>query len=172
MHAAKTSSAHLHRLVAPPGQFSVWAPNAVEVSVIGDFNEWRAGANRLRQREDSSGIWEGYVPGVKHGDCYKYRIVSRYSGYEVEKSDPFALCCEIPPRTASRVWRLDYDWGDDEWMRLRRRASSAQRAAVHLRSPPGLLAPRPGASRAAARLSRARPPAGRLRPGNGFYTSS
>ena len=117
--------AHLTQVGGAAGtQFSVWAPNAVEVSVIGDFNEWRAGANRLRQREDSSGIWEGYVPGVKQGDCYKYRIVSRYDGYEVEKSDPFAFYCETPPRTASRVWRLDYDWGDDEWMRLRRRANA------------------------------------------------
>src|SRR4029453_17897143 len=69
-------------------------------------------------------IWEAYVPGVKQGDCYKYRIVSRYNGYEVDKSDPYAFHSETPPRTASRVWPLDYDWGDNEWMRLRHRANA------------------------------------------------
>jgi 1,4-alpha-glucan branching enzyme len=117
--------AHLTRQGDTSGaRFSVWAPNAAKVSVIGDFNQWRADANSLAAREDSSGIWEGFVPGAKHGDCYKYRIVSRYNGYEVEKSDPFAFACEAPPRTASRVWRLEYDWHDGEWMRTRRRANA------------------------------------------------
>ena len=104
--------------------FSVWAPNAREVHVIGEFNGWRAGADRLQQRADGSGIWEGHVAGARLGHCYKYRIVSQYHGYEVEKSDPFALCCETPPRTASRIWRLDYEWRDDDWMRNRRRANA------------------------------------------------
>src|SRR5262245_4826609 len=93
--------AHLTRHEGVAGTwFSVWAPNANEVSVTGDFNQWRAGANRLRPREDGSGIWEGFVAGAAHGDCYKYRIASRYHGYEIDKSDPFAFCCEPPPRTA------------------------------------------------------------------------
>src|SRR4029450_812616 len=117
--------AHLVQLGGAAGvQFSVWAPNAASVSVFGDFNDWNNGANILRQRGDSSGIWEAYVPGVKQGDCYKYRIVSRYNGYEVDKSDPYAFHSETPPRTASRVWPLDYDWGDNEWMRLRHRANA------------------------------------------------
>jgi 1,4-alpha-glucan branching enzyme len=117
--------AHLARQGEARGAyFSLWAPNAQAVSVIGDFNGWRAGTAPLRLREDGTGIWEGFIAGMDHGDCYKYHIASRYHGYEVEKSDPFAFCCEAPPRTASRVWRLDYEWHDAEWMRNRHRANS------------------------------------------------
>jgi len=104
--------------------FGVWAPNAREVSVIGDFNGWRAGAAPLRRREDGSGIWEGFVAETGHGDCYKYHIASLYHGYEIEKSDPFAFFCEAPPRTASRIWNLGYEWHDTDWMRTRRRANA------------------------------------------------
>jgi len=70
--------------------FAVWAPNAEEVSVIGDFNGWMAGKNPLKARSDGSGIWEGFVPDLGHGDLYKYYIRSRYNNYSVEKGDPFA----------------------------------------------------------------------------------
>jgi 1,4-alpha-glucan branching enzyme len=117
--------AHLTREGEVSGvYFSVWAPNARSVSVTGDFNQWRPDANPLRPREDGSGIWEGFVAGASDGDCYKYRIASRYHGYEIDKSDPFAFYCEAPPRTASRVWRLDYDWSDGEWMKSRHRANA------------------------------------------------
>ena len=99
--------------------FAVWAPNAAEVSVIGDWNGWNAAANRLRQRSDESGIWEGSVPGVQRGQPYKYRITSRNRGYSVEKADPFSVLCELPPATASRVWTLDYTWKDAAWMSTR-----------------------------------------------------
>jgi 1,4-alpha-glucan branching enzyme len=97
--------------------FGVWAPNAERVSVIGDFNDWNKSEHRLHPR-GSSGIWEGFVPGVGPGTNYKYHIVSR-SGYQVDKADPYAIRTEAPPRTASVVWNLDYEWGDREWM-LRR----------------------------------------------------
>jgi 1,4-alpha-glucan branching enzyme len=99
--------------------FTVWAPNAAEVSVIGDWNGWNAAANRLAPRSDGSGIWEGVIPGVHHGQTYKYRITSRVGGYSVEKADPFSLFCELPPATASRVWTLDYTWNDAAWMSSR-----------------------------------------------------
>jgi 1,4-alpha-glucan branching enzyme len=84
--------------------------------VIGEFNGWNAGANPLRPT-GSSGIWEGFVPGVKQGACYKYAIRSRHNGYRVEKADPFGFFAEVRPGTASKVWDLSgYDWGDDEWM--------------------------------------------------------
>ena len=105
-------------------QFAVWAPNAARVSVIGDFNQWDAAAHPLRAREDGSGVWEGFIPGVGRGTLYKYRIVSNYHGYSVDKGDPFALAWECPPRTASRVWDLDYAWGDAEWMQRRRAANA------------------------------------------------
>ena len=99
--------------------FAVWAPNASEVSVIGDWNGWNAGSHGLAPRGDHSGIWEGTVPGVQHGQAYKYRITSQVGGYQVEKADPYATFCELPPATASRVWKLDYAWSDGPWMSSR-----------------------------------------------------
>ena len=64
----------------------------------------------------SSDLWSGFVPGVKKGDRYKYVIESQQKGYTVEKADPFAAMAETPPKTASIVWGLDYEWGDGEWM--------------------------------------------------------
>ncbi len=71
------------------------------------------------QPRGSSGIWEGFVPNVRPGDAYKYHVVSRYHGYEVDKADPFAFHAETPPHTASIVWNLDYEWQDQEWMASR-----------------------------------------------------
>ncbi|MDI3340604.1 MAG: 1,4-alpha-glucan branching protein GlgB [Sphaerobacter sp.] len=102
----------------PGTYFAVWAPNAERVAVIGDFNGWDPGRHPLRPR-GSSGIWEGFIPGVGHGALYKYRIVSRYHGYQVDKADPFGFYTETPPQTASIVWDLDYAWGDQEWMATR-----------------------------------------------------
>lgn len=104
--------------------FALWAPNAESVSVIGDFNGWDPAAHPLAVRWDGSGIWEGFVPGVGKGAGYKYHIVSKRSGYTVKKGDPFALCWEEPPKTASIVWSRDYDWGDYEWMSDRSRINS------------------------------------------------
>ena len=104
--------------------FAVWAPNAAYVSVIGSFNGWDPGAHPLRPREDGSGIWEGFVEGAGRGDLYKYRVISRYGGYAADKADPFAFFSEVPPGTASVVWDLDYEWGDEEWMRERGKRNS------------------------------------------------
>jgi 1,4-alpha-glucan branching enzyme len=98
--------------------FAVWAPNAEAVSVIGDFNGWRRAAHPLRPRA-SSGVWEGFVPGVGRGARYKYHVASRLGGYRADKADPFAFHDEVPPSTASIVWPLDYEWGDGEWMASR-----------------------------------------------------
>jgi 1,4-alpha-glucan branching enzyme len=98
--------------------FAVWAPNAVQVSVMGDFNHWDKASHALRPR-GQSGIWEGFIPGVGRGTIYKYHIISRYQGYQVDKSDPLALYNEVPPRTASIVWDLSYSWGDQQWMTTR-----------------------------------------------------
>jgi 1,4-alpha-glucan branching enzyme len=100
--------------------FAVWAPGAQYVSVIGDFNGWDCGRDPLRPR-GLSGIWEGFVPGVGPGAAYKYHIASRYHGYRVDKADPLAFFSEVPPRTASVVWDLSYEWGDAQWMEGRGR---------------------------------------------------
>jgi 1,4-alpha-glucan branching enzyme len=104
--------------------FAVWAPNAQRVAVVGDFNGWRPDAHPLTPRPDASGIWAGFVPGVKHGALYKYHIESRHRGYTVQKSDPYAYRCEMPPRTASVVWDLAYNWNDSDWMRTRARRNA------------------------------------------------
>jgi 1,4-alpha-glucan branching enzyme len=100
-------------------RFSVWAPNARRVSVAGDFNGWNRTAHAL-QPVESSGIWEGFVPGLERGAVYKYFIESMHNGYQVEKTDPFSHYYELAPKTASIVWDLDYVWGDESWMDARR----------------------------------------------------
>jgi len=104
---------------AEGARFAVWAPNAAAVSVVGDFNGWDAHAHPMRVREDGSGVWEAFTPGVRAGEAYKFHIVARDSGHAVMKGDPYASYWETPPRTASRAWPLDYQWSDEEWMRHR-----------------------------------------------------
>jgi 1,4-alpha-glucan branching enzyme len=100
--------------------FAVWAPSARSVSVVGDFNFWIQGDHQLQVRWDSSGIWEGFIPGIEKGTTYKYKIQSNNDGIIIEKADPFALYCEHPPHTASVVWDLDYQWQDKKWMETRK----------------------------------------------------
>ena len=96
--------------------FAVWAPNAAAVSVVGDFNQWRPGADVL-QSHAHAGVWEGFVPDLGPGTLYKYHIVSRSSDYAVDKADPYGFASEIRPQTASRVWDLNaYQWNDAAWM--------------------------------------------------------
>ncbi|MES2309811.1 MAG: 1,4-alpha-glucan branching protein GlgB [Verrucomicrobiota bacterium] len=99
--------------------FSVWAPNAAEVCVVGNFNEWAAGKHTLGLRPDGTGVWEGFIPGVGKGSLYKFWIRSQHNGHIAEKSDPFALYTECPPKSASVVWDLEYAWNDREWMQFR-----------------------------------------------------
>src|SRR6266487_3644620 len=89
--------------------FAVWAPNAREVSVIGNFNYWQNDRHKLNPRWDESGIWEGFFPGVSKGEVYKFAIHSNTGEY-LEKADPFAFFAETPPRTASIVWDNEYKW--------------------------------------------------------------
>jgi 1,4-alpha-glucan branching enzyme len=103
--------------------FAAWAPNASAVSVIGDFNGWQPGANALEQLGDT-GIWQGFVPNVGKGTLYKLHIRSKLRGYEVAKTDPFALRHEVAPGTASIVWTTDYTFHDAEWMVSRAARSS------------------------------------------------
>ena len=117
-HLADKLGAHV---LAGPGsegvRFSVWAPNASSVAVIGDFNGWNAQADPLTVR-GSSGIWEGEVTAARAGDVYKYAITTG-DGTVLDKADPVAFFSEVPPRTGSVVADLAYRWDDDEWMRSR-----------------------------------------------------
>jgi 1,4-alpha-glucan branching enzyme len=99
-------------------RFGVWAPNAGAVSVIGDFNRWEKGCHPLTPLGDS-GVWECFVPAVAPGMRYKFFITSGSNAYSADKGDPMAFWNEEPPRTASAVWDLAYDWGDAAWMQGR-----------------------------------------------------
>ncbi len=99
--------------------FAVWAPNADQVAVIGDFNGWNNQTHRLAVRWDGSGIWEGFIPRLEQGAVYKYNIISRNNGYAVDKGDPFAFHWELAPRTGSAFWNLEYQWNDRDWMNKR-----------------------------------------------------
>jgi 1,4-alpha-glucan branching enzyme len=103
--------------------FAVWAPNARHVSVMGDFNGWNRTSHPMHPR-GSSGIWESFTPNVGKGTTYKYHIVSRHHGHIAEKADPFGFYHEKPPRTASHVWDLDYQWSDQRWMEQRHQRNS------------------------------------------------
>jgi 1,4-alpha-glucan branching enzyme len=113
-----------HLVNAPDGTpgtyFAVWAPNAEYVAVTGDFNFWDRGTHPLRPR-GSSGIWEGFIPHLGNNQIYKYFIASRFGGFQAEKADPFAFSHETPPRTASVVRSMEYEWNDQEWMEKRHR---------------------------------------------------
>ena len=114
-------------------RFSVWAPSARRVSVVGDFNGWKRGATPLEPLR-SSGIWTGFVPSLARGEVYKYCIESEHNGHVGEKADPFGLRHEVPPRTASIVWDLEYEWSDQQWMseRANRNSLSAPMSVYEL----------------------------------------
>jgi 1,4-alpha-glucan branching enzyme len=125
-HGGRFSDAYT-RLGAHPESkgtsFAVWAPHAEYISVVGDFNGWHAGENRLEWAGD--GLWHGFIEGAAPGHCYKYHI--RRGGYSAEKADPFAFHMEPPAAggsgstgLASVVTDLTYDWQDGDWMSRRR----------------------------------------------------
>jgi len=116
--------------------FALWAPNANGVSVIGDFNDWDGRRHPMR-KHIPSGFWELFVPDIGEGANYKFQV--RHGGKTVEKSDPFGFAAELPPRTASKVARLDqYQWNDGTWMSQREKTQGLDRPMsfyeVHLGS--------------------------------------
>lgn len=98
--------------------FSVWAPCAMRVSVVGDFNLWDGRRHQMRNLGDS-GIFELFIPEVEQGAVYKYEIKFK-NGLPALKADPYANYAELRPNTASVVWDLnEYEWQDQEWMAAR-----------------------------------------------------
>jgi len=123
--------AHLMEVDGTPGaMFSVWAPNARHVFVMGSFNGWNNRTHELQAR-GSSGIWEGFVPGIGKGTLYKFHIHSTHHGHRVDKADPVGIFHEKPPRTASVVWDLNYTWNDGAWMQ-KRMAHNSLRSAMSI----------------------------------------
>lgn len=119
-----TLGAHLVESGGVPGtRFAVWAPNALIVAVVGDFNDWDERRHPMRAR--SAGIWEIFIPNVGEGACYKYAIRSRVAGFREQKADPYAFASELPPKSASVVRNIgNYQWNDAEWMEQRAAAGN------------------------------------------------
>lgn len=105
----------------PGVQFGVWAPNAMRVSVVGDFNQWDGRMSPMRNR-GPSGVWELFMPGLAEGTVYKYEIRPMSGGPPLLKSDPYAFRSELRPNTGSIVARLDHHiWSDSGWIEWRGR---------------------------------------------------
>lgn len=109
-----------HRKNADTVVFRVWAPHAVRVSVVGDFNDWSDDADKMQLVPQSDGVWEAQVKGVKLYDAYKYHIFSK-NGVETMKADPYGVHMETRPGTATKYYEIDngYQWTDDAWITAR-----------------------------------------------------
>ncbi len=110
---ARHLGAHLMPTPEDGTAFAVWAPNALGVSVIGDWNGWDRGRDPLQRSE--GGVWEGMARDARAGHLYKYAITAA-DGTPLEKADPVAFFSETAPRTGSVIWDLAYQWGDETWM--------------------------------------------------------
>jgi 1,4-alpha-glucan branching enzyme len=100
--------------------FAVWAPHALAVSVVGDFNGWNRNAHPMHRRHNDLGVWECFVPGLQVGALYKYAIYSSVNNYTVEKTDPYGFAAELRPKTASIVTDIHrHSWQDSDWMEHR-----------------------------------------------------
>ncbi len=118
--------------------FAVWAPNAKNVSVVGDFNAYDETKHYLKKREDESGIWEGFITNIVDDMTYKYFIHSANNANPY-KADPYAFYAEVKPKSASKIWSLNgYSFKDSKWMKQRAKRNSHKEALsiyeVHLGS--------------------------------------
>jgi len=120
--------AHLVDGVRPGVAFSVLAPAAQAVRVVGDFNGWNGGGHPLR-RVGTSGVWAGFVPEAQEGARYKFEVLGA-DGTVRLKADPFARAAECPPATASVIHRSGYDWGDGEWLAARSAGAAVQESPM------------------------------------------
>lgn len=122
LDAYQVFGAHFETVNSVRGvRFTVWAPAAFEVSVIGDFNDWDGQANKMERYEKDGSVWTAFVAGVQELAMYKYRIMT-YGGRIVERADPYGFFSELRPGTASRVYDIEhYAWNDGPWMQYRTR---------------------------------------------------
>ena len=114
-----------HRTVwhrKPCVRFSLWAPHAQKVSVVGDFNHWDPEANPMERAEDGE-IWKTFVPDLPEGTLYKYAIITA-SGETILKADPYGFRAQLRPDTASVVASLNYRWRDGAWQKSRAKYDS------------------------------------------------
>ena len=111
VHTVEEDGAKKHR-------FRVWAPNAVSISVVGDFNDWDRTCYPMYLIAD--GIWEVIIPGLQQFDAYKYSIETK-DGRILMKSDPYATHFETRPATASKIYESTYTWKDAKWFEEKRK---------------------------------------------------
>jgi 1,4-alpha-glucan branching enzyme len=136
-HAYHRLGAHERTIDTVSGvNFAIWGPNASGISVVGDFNNWDGRRHPMR-KHIPSGIWELFVPGLRAGEHYKFRV--HHHGHIVDKCDPFGFAAEVPPKTASIVANLEeYQWNDQEWLERRARTNPLEQPLavyeVHLGS--------------------------------------
>ncbi|MEJ2747416.1 MAG: 1,4-alpha-glucan branching protein GlgB [Anaerolineae bacterium] len=133
LHSYEQLGAHIRESNGRTGVlFAVWAPSALRVSVVGNFNQWDGRRHPMRYHIDS-GIWEIFIPGLGQGALYKYEIKTNYQNYMVNKSDPVAFFSEMRPNTASIVWDIDkYTWQDEDWVNRRRAERNALDAPISI----------------------------------------
>ncbi len=127
LHIYERLGAHIMEVNGRTGvRFAVWAPSALRVSVVGNFNNWDGRRHPMRFYHNS-GIWEIFIPNIGEGELYKYEIRTRYMNYTVTKTDPVGFFSEMRPKTASIVWDINkYQWNDAEWL-----AQRSQRQALN-----------------------------------------
>jgi len=128
--AWRTLGAHVVEVGSVTGvRFAVWAPNAICVTLTGEFNDWDTRRHPMRRRD--GGIWEIFIPGLGEGAAYKYNVRSRFAGFQQMKADPFAFRCETPPKSASVVWDIrKYQWQDADWMEKRPRTTELLKSPI------------------------------------------
>ena len=125
LHVYDHLGSHIMEIDGRSGvRFAVWAPSALRVSVVGDFNQWDGRRHPMRFHHNS-GVWELFIPGLGQNTIYKYEIKSRSHGYTVNKSDPVGFASELRPNTASIVWDINqYQWHDNDWIDKRSQHNS------------------------------------------------
>ena len=114
--------------------FAVWAPNALRVSVVGDFNHWDGRVHQMRRLWDS-GIFELFIPGELEGQNYKYELKTK-GGLTYLKADPYAFSQQLRPDTASVIRDISgFAWEDEEWLKKREKTDRICRWMISARGP-------------------------------------
>ena len=127
-HAQEMLGAHFVEQDGKKGiRFTVWAPNANAVSVVGEFNDWNVFIHPMNRIDDGE-IWETFVEGLGEGEIYKYAIEPQWGGPRIMKADPYGFYAEKKPQTASRTYDMNhYVWGDQAWQKRKEEESSYER---------------------------------------------
>ena len=127
-HAQEMLGAHFVERDGKKGvRFTVWAPNAKAVSVVGEFNDWNVFIHPMNRMDDGE-IWEVFVEGLGEGEIYKYAIEPQWGGPRIMKADPYGFYAEKKPQTASRTYDMNhYEWKDQAWQKRKTEESSYER---------------------------------------------